>query len=208
MKVLLSSYYPLRHTAEGKKAVQLHELKPYIDGSCRREPDFESKLPSITSLCRKEKLIGRLDEGDIVIYITNGGKGRRKLVAILEVFKIFDSHIQAATYFNSVGIVLPNNCIVDGNLCKPYNQTHGMVSCYNEWGNMDINLWDAEYKKRARDLGKFAICKVWKNELELNKPRNISNKELTKIFGRIPGTMNPPKLTDEEWGKFKTWLGK
>ena len=52
----LNSYAPLVSTAAGRKAWELHELPPFIDGSIRREPDLEHEFPSISCLCRAGKL--------------------------------------------------------------------------------------------------------------------------------------------------------
>ena len=47
-KAYLVSYRPLSYNAYGRAAVYKYDLPPFIDGSCRREPDFESPFPSIT----------------------------------------------------------------------------------------------------------------------------------------------------------------
>jgi hypothetical protein len=43
---------------------------PFIDASCRREPDLESRYPSITALCREGHFAPHLHEGDVVAYMT------------------------------------------------------------------------------------------------------------------------------------------
>jgi len=47
----LTTFRPLCFTAAGKKAARKFGHPPYIDASCRREPDFESAFPSITAVC-------------------------------------------------------------------------------------------------------------------------------------------------------------
>jgi len=50
-----NSFTPLAARPAGNMAVRRHGLLPFADGSCRREPDFESAAPSISSLCRFRK---------------------------------------------------------------------------------------------------------------------------------------------------------
>lgn len=102
MTIYLNSYHPLIQYAEGRKAIARYNLPPFIDYSCRGEPDFQSAYPSITALCRTDKFVPRLHEGDQIVYITVQGKypGSEqlhwRLVAILDVFKRFESHDKAA----------------------------------------------------------------------------------------------------------------
>jgi len=48
------TYRPLESTATGRR---VKTDPPFADGSCRREPDLESKFPSITALCRGRNLL-------------------------------------------------------------------------------------------------------------------------------------------------------
>jgi hypothetical protein len=48
----VTTYRPICATAEGRRAVDEHQLAPFIDASCRREPDFEAAYPTISALCR------------------------------------------------------------------------------------------------------------------------------------------------------------
>ncbi len=43
----LATYRPTAKTGSGRYAVQCYSLPPFVDGSCRREPDFESRFPSV-----------------------------------------------------------------------------------------------------------------------------------------------------------------
>jgi hypothetical protein len=45
-----NSFRPLLNTREGRAAIERFGLPPFIDGSCRREPDFQSEFPSISGL--------------------------------------------------------------------------------------------------------------------------------------------------------------
>ena len=126
MKVFLNSFYPLCYTTYGRTAIKKYSLQPYVDGSCRREPDFLHSRPAITGICRLSKLINRLSVGDLVIYITNRAKYDRgfqhcKLVAILQVTNILSSHTEAVEFY---GDNLPNNIITDGNNPYALEQTH------------------------------------------------------------------------------------
>src|SRR5437879_479234 len=56
----LATYHPLAQTSCGRQAIREHALLPFIDGSCRREPDFESRFPSITATCRGRNCAPRL----------------------------------------------------------------------------------------------------------------------------------------------------
>src|SRR6266567_1063854 len=121
MTIFLNSFRPLIRYPEGQQAILAFHLPPFIDYSCRREPDFMSTYPSISALCRVEKFAPRLHEGDIAVYITCKGSyqgikpGHWRLVAILEVLKRFGSHAEAARWYASQGVALPMNCMVKGN---------------------------------------------------------------------------------------------
>src|SRR5258706_14555814 len=111
MNIYLTSFYPLCCTAHGRNAVSTFSLAPFIDGSCRREPDFQHSYPAITVLCRP-RFSKNLEEGDLVIYLTNKyGVGGKSLVAILKVKKtIPNGHEQAALWYHREGHTsIPNN---------------------------------------------------------------------------------------------------
>jgi hypothetical protein len=69
-RCFLATFHPLIRTSRGRKAVQEYRLPPFIDGSCRREPDFESPFPSITAICRAGNFAPRLRVDDQVVYLT------------------------------------------------------------------------------------------------------------------------------------------
>lgn len=96
--IRLSSFYPLCMSEIGMNAIEKYGYPPFIDSSCRREPDFENEYPSITVLCRQRKFAPILCQNDIVVYITVKGKwfkdyGHRRLIAILEVTEKKHSHL-------------------------------------------------------------------------------------------------------------------
>jgi hypothetical protein len=73
-RCFLATYRPLVRSLAGRQAIQEYSLPPFIDGSCRREPDFESPFPSITATCRGGNFAPRLREGDRVAYLTVRGR--------------------------------------------------------------------------------------------------------------------------------------
>jgi hypothetical protein len=206
MKYFLNSYRPLTGYAAGQQAILAFHLPPYLDYSCRREPDFMSTYPSISALCRVKKFAPRLHEGDITIYITckgsyQGIKARHwRLVAILEVLKRFELHTDAELWYTSQGIPLPRNCMVKGN--PPLDIA--LTAPITEFGT-DLRRWDLEYQKRARKSSVFLACKS--QFLELYNPPIITEEIMCKAFNRIPGTQNPPAILQEEYEKLKGLCG-
>jgi hypothetical protein len=73
-RCFLVTYHPLVKFSGGRKAMYQHGLPPFIDGSCRREPDFESRFPSITATCRGGNFAPRLQIGDRIAYLKIKGK--------------------------------------------------------------------------------------------------------------------------------------
>ncbi len=193
MKIYLNSYGPLISSSWGWNAVRTYHLHPYVDRSCRREPDFEATYPSITALCRGRLFAPRLRVGDTVVYITRQGRYTRgeeshwRLVAILNVFHRAESHEEAAEWYQSEGLPLPRNCMVAGNEPLPLKLTHvNPVS-------VDLKGWDDSYRRRAHRWGAFLICE--KEFLELDHPPVITRDMMIDIFGRIPPTRNPPTIS-------------
>ena len=128
MNILLNSFHPICSTGTGRRAIKVHHLPPFIDGSIRREPSFESEYPGISSLCRKGKLVNRLAVDDIIIYITikgNYGQSRKhwKLVSILKVNAVMEDHQTAADWYRNRGFHVPKNCVVPGNEPLPWEFT-------------------------------------------------------------------------------------
>jgi hypothetical protein len=201
MSVYLSSFYPLCCTILGRKAIiNFPELKPFIDGSCRREPDFEHDAPSITGLCRPG-FAKKLAVGDIVIYMSNKmGIGLRKLVAILEVTHKMPDHDAASRWYEIHNLAIPNNLMVDQTQCFPIFQTHQFAN------TNDVSIWNREYKNRSKRNPVVAICKYWNNIVDVEQPMPLTDDIQNEIFGRIPVTRNPPQLSVLEWTRFQEWL--
>jgi len=203
----LCSYKPIIYSAQGQTAVEQYHFPPFIDGSCRREPDFESRYPSISALCRGRLFALRLHEGDIIVYITVKGSylgvkpSHWRLVAILNVIRRFESHNEAANWYQSYGVPLPANCMVTGNSPAPYEMTTGLLNAdFRERTRgfappRIIRLWDAMYQERANKWGVFLVCKP--AFLDLNNPSILTKTDMTELFGHTPWTFNPPAISDE-----------
>src|ERR1041384_8461908 len=69
-RFFLNSYKPLCYFKQGREAIKTFGLPPFIDASCRREPDLQSQFPSISALCRIEKFVPYRRVGDSIIYMT------------------------------------------------------------------------------------------------------------------------------------------
>ncbi len=214
MTVYLSSFYPLCSTRSGKKASKNFKFPPYIDGSCRREPDFEKQHPSITGLCRPP-FAAKLCKGDIVVYTTNKlGIGARKVVAVLEVIHViqksnenpkFSTHKKAAKWYFEKKYKLPNNLMVKDNIPHPLVETSRKGRWVDWVGGKSLKEWDKHYLERSINTN-VAICKVLCKEL--NNPIELTENEMLRIFGRRPGTRNPSKVQPKEWDDFRKWLFK
>ena len=131
----------------------------------------------------------RLQPGDRVVYLTQKGKygetpfPHRRLVAVLDVVERFETHSDAAAWYQSRGFSLPSNCMVPANLPTPYELTSKMFP---------EREWDAGYAWRARQSGTFLACRP--SYVELQAPPVVSDSDLHAVFDRIPGTRNPGKL--------------
>lgn len=203
----LASFRPLISTVPGRRAAQVFGLPPFIDGSCRREPDFQSPAPSITALCRAGKFAPRLVPGDRVAYVTGrmsfGQAEGWALVALLRVHARFDSHPPAAEWYRERGYRLPNNCLVEGNPPEPFERTNGRppVEVRERLGTLGperaVRLWDATYQRRAREHGVFLATSA--DFLELVTPPVLRRADLLAVFGRVPGTQNPGRVTPREY---------
>jgi hypothetical protein len=204
----LCSFHPLSGNPAGQSAVARAGLPPFIDGSCRREPDFQPSAPSISALCRTTQFAPRLWPGDGVAYITNQGRYNGEagwaLVALLNIMKRFESHEAAAEWYRTNGFAVPSNCLVPGNPPQPYhltNQKPPDVVAERVDTEADperaVRLWDSTYAKRAKECGVFLACEV--NFLELWHPPVLRRSDFHAIFGRVPGTQNPPKITPDQF---------
>lgn len=215
----LASYRPLILTRFGRQAQLRYNLLPFIDGSCRREPDFECRFPSITATCRVGKLVSRLQVGDRVAYWTFKGKyldfpqRGRHLVAIVRVIERFPSHEEAKAWYVGQNQALPSNCLVDGNPPKQFHLTNGNPPpevrrrvIVADDPERAVRFWDATYRERVRKCPVFVVTVA--EFLELRRPRQLSEANIRHIFGRIPGTQNPPRITCEQLQYLKEFASR
>ena len=215
-KIKLNSFRPLCMTQLGINAIEKFNFPPFIDSSCRREPDFENTFPSISALCRKGKFAPQLEKNDIIIYLTIGGKNLpyklgHHLVAILQVEEKYSSHKIGQDEYLSKGLKIPSNCMVANNFPYEFNKTAGNFNSKKEInkflkrteqeqlqeGNKRLADWDKCYSERAKDFGCFIKTKaLYKN---LKDPKVILPSDFKSIFNKIPGTQNPRELTEKEF---------
>ena len=206
MSTYLAKYRPLNSTPEGQRVVGRFKIPPYVDGSCRREPDLECGFPSISALCRGELFAPHLKEGDEIVYITTKdfyGEAFRhwRIVARLKVLKRFASHPDAATWYRGQIGKVPSNCMVAGNPPLPLSRTsRGASNCAPGCGSVAATLkqWNEHYQKRADTIPVFLACKaVWK---ELVSPTILTDRNAFKILGswELVRSRLPIKITDLE----------
>jgi hypothetical protein len=207
----INEFRPLANSPSGRKAIEQFGLPPFIDASCRREPDLESELPSITALCRKEFFAPHLREGDVVAYMTANFEyppktaSVRRLVAILRIKKSWlshrkqrglEAHDQAAAWYLALGLPIPSNCMTSASSRKPLDQTDRFKP--------NIEEWDDIYRLRAIQCGAFHACE--KIFCEVNDPPRLTNRQLVKWFGTIPDTRSLPTLPPRNFVNLLVWL--
>ena len=201
----LVTYRPLVRNGRGKAAIKQYGLAPYVDDSCRREPDFEAVFPSISGLCRGSRFAPRLSESDVVVYLTVKSNypghpiDHWRLTAILKVVKTFESHGDAAAWYGTCALELPRNCMVPENPPLPMDQTA------NPHNYSSVRVWDSRYRERVRKISVFHACEPLFREL--HEPPVVTSEMLVEAFGRIPATQTPPRITDEQYRRLVTLAG-
>jgi len=204
----VTSFLPLCATQWGLNSSRVHHLLEFIDGSCRREPDFEHHNPSITGLCRPG-FSKRLKFGNRIIYWTNDrGVGGSYLVAILKVIATRISHEAAAAWYLENGHEqIPQNLFTAGNTPFPLNHSHRIINFKRlPSDEATVRKWNAQYRLRVNSHPDVAICEFtfgpnlgWPTG---NTPLLVSREDKEYIFRRIPNTRNAPKLLPNEWERF------
>jgi len=197
----LCSYRPLSSTAAGQRSAVAFGIPPFVDGSCRREPDLGIRYPSITSLCRYDRFAPHLQVGHRIAYITvkrtyQDPAPHWRLVACLRVIARFENHRDAANWYRNRRLALPSNCMVRDN--PPLSLDKTMTPRRN------LRSWNGVYAARAASLGTFLICEV--EALNTTSPPKLTAKHLTTIFGRVPGTQSPPRITREQYERLRRKL--
>jgi len=159
-------------------------------------------MPTISALCHGRNFAPRLHPGDDVIYMTkkerfaDHSQPHRRLVAVLKVLHRFETHRQAANWFQSGGLALPNNCMVPDNPCVPLDRT--------DLHEPSLREWDIGYLARSRKCGVFLVCDPV--ALDLYTPPIITDGDLVRVFGRIPGTRNPPSISEAQFDQLSEIL--
>jgi hypothetical protein len=207
----INEFRPLAERHAGRNAIADHQLPPFIDGSCRREPDLESAYPSITALCREMHFAPRLREGDVVAYMTKdfqypgGTESCRRLVAVLRVHRSWRSagrepgtaaHEQAAKWYQQQGLPAPCNCMVKGSEPLPLR----MTDKYRQ----DLREWEAHYWQVARTHGVFHACdSIF---CDIDAPPRMENRQLVEWFGAIPNPREMSALATDGFIQMLQWL--
>ena len=109
----------------------------------------------------------------------------------------FESHEDAAGWYEKQDLPHPANCMVPGN--DPLDLWHtGGPKTYKNLGDpltepeKVIRRWDRGYRERARDCGTFLVTEPLL--LNLHEPTVITESDLHVFGGRMPGTQNPPQI--------------
>ncbi len=195
------TFHPLVSTKFGINAVKAHGLPPFIDGSCRREPDLLSRYPSISALCRAGFFAPKLKEGDDVVYVTvkreygaHPSESHHRYVARLRIKKVFANHADAAAWYRSMGHEPPNNCLVPGNPLTPYDQTHGGDARVRKFDpRIRLKAWESAYSGRVGRYPVFVACEAM--YLETHVPRIVDAADWAAALGGVPATETPKVRT-------------
>lgn len=199
MSIYLVSYKPLCNEKQGKEAIEENGQYNFVDHSFRREPELESEYPGISSICRGRNFAPRLEEDDVIVYITVKGKHIKGInekhwciTAILRVMKKCNSHDEASKWYLNQGLKIPSNCIVDGSNPLP-----------NEYTALSYSRADEEkYRKNVTQYPQYLICEAEYKELKF--PHKINDNDMKSIFNRIPPTQTPTTITLDELDKLRS----
>ena len=208
MQIFLNSFEPLVKFRECREAIKEYKIPPFVDRSCRREPDFESQYPLITGLCRGDKFTKRLHCGDIAIYRTKKGEydapfRHWRIVAMLKVLQVLPNHETAAAWYQNRNLQLPNNCMVAET--APFPKTHTMPLSKTKNRFTSIYAWNAHYKRRSIDHPCVAVCAPL--YVELFRPPIWTDEMELETFGRKVGTRNPPQIKLSEYRRILQLTG-
>ncbi len=176
-------------------------MLPYVDGSCRREPDFENRYPSITALCRERFFAPNLYPGYRVIYITCKDKHgldyrHWRLVGALEVVNR-STHQGAFDWYTENDEQVPNNCMTIRNGFLPMHLTSG--------NKLTIRQWNHHYAVRARNYDVFLRCRHVAPP-RLTDPPILREADFQKLIGGNPRTLIPQPISDAQFNAFVNLL--
>ena len=111
--IYLNSFRPLCKNEIGRRAIIRYNHHPYIDASCRREPDLESVFPTISSICRQGHFAPRPRMVDIVVYITGKQKyygDSEGFLSLSPILKIYLEEIQTPGMRRQLNLSNLKNC--------------------------------------------------------------------------------------------------
>jgi hypothetical protein len=207
----INEFRPLAETLPGRSAIAQGNLPPFIDASCRREPDLLSQYPSITALCREGHFAPHLREFDVVAYLTRdfayptNSQSTRRLVAVLRIHKTWlpaegkgwpKAHQEASEWYRQRGLPLPSNCMVRGSKPLPLELTDRYKS--------NLRDWEAHYWRVARKHGVFHACEpIFRNVVD---PPRLQTRQLQEWFGTIPSPWDIAPLDPAAFAKMLDWL--
>lgn len=172
MNYWINTYHPLAASPSGPWTTHQPALPPYVDASCRREPDLEAQRPAITGLCRTAA-VKRLHCDDVVAYFTvkriyeGGAAPHRRLTAVLRVVAEERSHANAARWYERHDFPLPRNIMVPGNGPLPLAQTEGgyrgddgevVLPKSSQDEARVLQHWEKLYQQRRYDVGAVRVC--------------------------------------------------
>lgn len=196
MNYWINTYHPLAASPAGPWTNFQPPLPPYVDASCRREPDLEAQRPAITSLCRTAA-VRRLRCDDIVAYFTvkrsyeGSAAPHRRLTAVLRVVAEERSHASAARWYEQNGFPLPRNIMVPGNGPLPLAQTEGGYRDHDgeivlPRSSTDearvLQHWDKLYQQRRYDVGAVRVCEPIYVNVSEGYP--FRDQTVDEVFGK------------------------
>jgi hypothetical protein len=221
MTYWINTYHPLDATPTGPWARHDPPLPPFVDASCRREPDFEATRPALTGLCRTAA-VKRFRVNDVVAYFTTkyrnpGQVYQRRLTAVLRAIHELPSHFQADQWYRGNGFGLPRNIMVPSNPPLPLDATEGGYRDANkkivpprspEDAQRVLDYWDSTYEDRRCKVGHVRICdpllvNVWSAPV-------FSDEMVREVFGSrgFPETRyRPAEISRDEMIALLTAIG-
>ena len=223
-RIKLNSFHPLCHTRTGRCAMSTYGFPPFIDASCRREPDFQNPFPSISALCRQGIFAPHLRHNDVVVYMTVGGKYQNhsvvhhRIVSILLVEHVYPTHQDGEIGYQALNVPTPSNCMVPSNLPFDFDKTAGdfntvrqetsylskLPAVQLQIGQRRISIWDSAYLQKSQTWQCFVRTKAL--YLDLHNPTPILEHQFVSIFGKVPNTRTPRIISKHELDGLCTFI--